>query len=97
MDFKEKVVVITGASAGIGLETARTELAGDNIRVITFYPRRTSTEFGAHSIGDEKSREVFRRTLIESLQASQSDSAEFVAGKILEAAISEEPEIFIGG
>ena len=70
MAIRGKVVLITGASAGIGLatakrfasegaklalnmisDTARDELAADNIRVISVYPRTTATDFHVSALG----------------------------------------------
>ena len=72
--------------------TAREELAAENIRVLIVYPRMTATEFGAHSLGNRVVRHHQRagavgRTVI--------DSPEFVAEKILEAALNEPAEQYM--
>jgi short-subunit dehydrogenase len=71
--------------------TARGELAGDNIRVITMYPRTTATDFGAHALGDQALRSRQRANA----QHVQVDSAEQVAEKILEAARTEPAEQYM--
>ncbi len=42
----------TKAALSMLSDTARGELAQDNIRLITFYPRATATEFGKNSLGN---------------------------------------------
>ena len=37
-------------------DTARVELERDKIRVITVFPRMTSTDFGENSLGDQRMR-----------------------------------------
>lgn len=71
-------------------DTARVELAQDNIRVVTVLPRMTATSFADHSIG--------RRETHQHQHANPSvpvDSAEHVANKILEAAINEPDEQYM--
>jgi len=70
-------------------DTARVELASDNIRIITVYPRLTATDFGKNSLGSQQSRSYQRSG------APVIDSADYVAGKILEAARKENPEQFM--
>jgi NAD(P)-dependent dehydrogenase (short-subunit alcohol dehydrogenase family) len=41
-------------------DTARGELAADNVRVITVYPRLTATDFGRNSLGDQRMRQSQR-------------------------------------
>ena len=68
-------------------ETARGELAPENIRLITVYPRMTSTDFGKHSLGNVAMHERRRATTVN----IPVDPPEHVAARILKAAI-EEPE-----
>ncbi len=70
-------------------ETAREELAGENIRVITVYPRMTATDFGKNALGDQRMRQQQRSG---GSWKPVVDSPEFVAGKILEAARREPAE-----
>ena len=72
-------------------DTARGELAGDNIRVTTVYPRMTATDFGKNSLGNEQQRQRQRS----SQPGYQPDTAEYVARKILDAAQTEVPEQFM--
>ena len=74
-------------------DTARGELAPDNIRVITVYPRMTSTDFGRNSLGNRQMRQQQRATA--SRPEVVVDSAEFVAEKILEAVQKEPAEQFM--
>ena len=71
--------------------TARAELAGDNIRVITVYPRITATDFGKNSIGDAEMR-ARQRTPRPGVPV---DSPEHVAQKILEALRAEPAEQYM--
>jgi short-subunit dehydrogenase len=70
-------------------DTARIELEPDKIRVITVYPRMTDTDFGKNALGNQQLR-MFQRG-----SAPVVDSADHVAGKILEAAQKEPPEQFM--
>jgi short-subunit dehydrogenase len=70
-------------------ETARIELASDNIRVITVYPRLTATDFGKNTLGGQPLRQRHGEG------EPVIDSADFVAGKILEAAQKEVAEQFM--
>ncbi|MEI6518429.1 MAG: SDR family oxidoreductase [bacterium] len=71
-------------------DTARVELAGDGIRLITVYPRMTSTDFAKHSLGNTGyHRQVHANPNI------QSDTPEYVATKILSAAMNEPDEQFM--
>jgi len=70
-------------------DTARGELAADNIRVITVYPRLTATDFGKNSLGDQRMRQSQRAG------APVGDSPEYVADRILKAAQEEPPEQFM--
>jgi short-subunit dehydrogenase len=69
--------------------TARVELDADNIRVITVYPRMTDTDFGKNSLGNLQGRTYQRPAGL------VIDSADHVAGKILEAAVKEAEEQFM--
>jgi len=73
-------------------DTARAELAADNIRVITVYPRMTATDFGKNSLGDQRWRQRQRSFASES---SAVDSPEYVAERILDAAQKEPEEQFM--
>jgi short-subunit dehydrogenase len=73
-------------------DTARGELAADNIRVITVYPRLTSTDFGKNSLGN---RQVHHQQRMSAPSAMQSDTPEWVAEKILLAAQNEPAEQFM--
>lgn len=70
-------------------DTARVELESEKIRVITVYPRTTDTDFGKNALGNQQLR-LFQRG-----SAPVVDSADHVAGKILEAAQREPPEQFV--
>ena len=69
--------------------TARNELAADNIRVVLFLPGMTATDFGKNALS-ENPGDGPRPTSDQSMP--QPDSAEAVAQKILEAAITEPAE-----
>lgn len=69
-------------------DTARGELAPDNIRVITVYPRLTTTDFGKNSLGNRQMRDHQRSSAPSTMQA---DTPEWVAEKIL-LAVQKEPE-----
>ena len=87
--------------------TARAELEKDNIRVILVHPRRTATAFGQNGIGyrGTTAAPTAAPTTAPSLQAqspnpsaaalNQVDTAEHVAGKILEAIQNEPAEQFM--
>jgi NAD(P)-dependent dehydrogenase (short-subunit alcohol dehydrogenase family) len=79
----------TKAALNMLSETARVELAPENIRVITVYPRLTATEFGANSLGDPQVRQRQRAGIPANTVV---DTPEFVAEKILEAARKEPAE-----
>ncbi len=74
-------------------DTARGELAPDNIRVITVYPRTTATDFGRNSLGNQQMRQQQRRNAAAS--GMVVDAPEYVAGKILEAIQKEPVEQFM--
>ncbi|WP_102126554.1 SDR family oxidoreductase [Deinococcus planocerae] len=65
-------------------DIARLELAPLGIRVSTVYPTRTATDFGFNSVGIRPG---------EGEAYAQGDSAEYVAGLILEAVETEAPEV----
>ncbi|MCE1255350.1 MAG: SDR family oxidoreductase, partial [Anaerolineae bacterium] len=75
-------------------DTARGELADDNIRVITVYPRLTSTDFGKNSLGS-RPRQNQRAGGPPAHAAMQADTPEWVAEKILLAARDEPQEQFM--
>ena len=70
-------------------DTARGELAAENIRVITMYPRVTTTDFAKNSLGDQEMRHNQRKG------APDGDSPEQVASRILEAVLREPAEQFM--
>ena len=73
-------------------ETARVELAPENIRVVTVYPRITATDFGKHSLGNRRAHETQRAEAPKNVIV---DSPEHVAEKILEAARNEPAEQYM--
>jgi short-subunit dehydrogenase len=81
----------TKAALNVLSATARAELAGDNIRVITVYPRITETDFGKNSIGDPEMRGRQRAHR----PGVPVDSAEHGAGKMVEALQNEPAEQFM--
>jgi short-subunit dehydrogenase len=82
----------TKAALNMLTNTARGELAADNIRVMTVYPRMTATDFGRNSIGNRQMRQQQRGNARPDVVI---DSAEYVAGKILEAIQQEPAEQFM--
>jgi short-subunit dehydrogenase len=82
----------TKAALNMLSDTARGELAPDNIRVITIYPRMTATDFGRNSLGNRPMREQQRGSAAPGIII---DSAEYVAEKILEAIQKEPAEQFM--
>lgn len=70
--------------------TARNELAADNIRVVLFHPGMTATDFGKNALVEEHMRN-WRPTSNQPMP--EPDTAEAVAHKILEAAITEPAEM----
>ena len=73
-------------------DTARAELAADNIRVVTVYPRTTATDFGKNALGDPQLRQQQRT---HAAAARPPDPPEFVAGRILLAAQTEPAEQYM--
>jgi short-subunit dehydrogenase len=82
----------TKAALNMLSDTARGELAPDNIRVITIYPRMTATDFGRNSLGNRQMRQQQRGSAAPGMVI---DSAEYVAEKILEAIQKEPAEQFM--
>ena len=73
-------------------DTARVELAEDNVGVITVYPQVTSTDFGRHSLGNQRMRQHQRTS---ASPAKAIDTPERVAEKILLVAQEEPDEQFM--
>jgi len=82
----------TKAALNMLSNTARGELALDNIRVITVYPRMTATDFGRNSLGNRQMRQQQRGNAAPGVVI---DSPEYVAEKILEAIQKEPAEQFM--
>src|SRR5512143_644879 len=82
----------TKAALSMLSDTARGELASDNIRVITVYPRMTATDFGRNSLGNRQVRQQQRANATPGVVV---DTPEYVAGKILEAVQKEPAEQFM--
>ena len=64
-------------------DSAREELASDNIRITTMFPRKTATNFGKNSLSNTNQAPRPAQS------GPEPDSAEAVAQKILEAARNE--------
>lgn len=73
-------------------DTARVELAPENIRVISIFPRMTATDFGKRSLGNEEMRQRHRAGIHPSVPV---DTPEHVAGRILSAAVNEPEEQYM--
>jgi short-subunit dehydrogenase len=73
----------TKAALNMVSDTAREELAGDNIRITTMFPGMTATNFGHNSLASATASRMRPPA------NAQADSAEDVAQKILEAARNE--------
>jgi NAD(P)-dependent dehydrogenase (short-subunit alcohol dehydrogenase family) len=73
-------------------ETARLELAPENIRVILVLPRATATNFGRNSLGDPEMRRRQRESAAPSGRSFPVDTAEHVADRILAAILNEPAE-----
>jgi len=83
----------TKAALNLLSDTARGELAGENIRVISIFPRMTATDFSKHSLGNRTMhRDMHREQRATPIPV---DSAEHVAEKILAAAILEPAEQYM--
>jgi short-subunit dehydrogenase len=76
----------TKAALNMISDTAREELASENIRITTMFPRATATNFGQNSLATPKTNHQGPRP---GQGGYESDSAEAVAQKILEAACHE--------
>jgi NADP-dependent 3-hydroxy acid dehydrogenase YdfG len=74
----------TKAALNMISDTAREELASENIRITTMFPRATATNFGKNSIATPKTNHQGPRQ-----GGLEPDSAEDVAQKILDAARRE--------
>ena len=83
----------TKAALNMLSDTARVELAEEQIRVITVYPRMTATDFGKHSLGDQRMRQGQRAHAPGG--AHVVDRAEDVARRILSAALTEPDEQYM--
>jgi short-subunit dehydrogenase len=78
----------TKAALNMLSDTARGELAAENIRVITVYPRSTATDFGKNALGVHRQQQKGSST-------TTADTPEFVAEKILASAFSEPDEQYM--
>jgi len=76
----------TKAALNMISDTAREELASDNIRITTMFPRQTATNFGKNSLATSKTNQQGPRP---PQGGPGPDSAEAVAQKLLEAARNE--------
>jgi short-subunit dehydrogenase len=76
----------TKAALNMISNTAREELASDNIRITTMFPGQTATNFGKNSLATSKTNQQGPRPR---QGGPEPDSAEAVAQKILEAARNE--------
>jgi len=76
-------------------ETARVELSAENIRVLTVFPRMTSTDFGKNTLrrtGGSFDHQQYRSQTAGKIPV---DTPEHVAGKILEAVQKENAEQYM--
>jgi len=76
----------TKAALNMISNTAREELAAENIRITTMFPRQTATDFGKNSLATPTTNRLRPRT---PQGYVEPDSAEAVAQKLLEAARNE--------
>ncbi len=74
----------TKAALNMLSDTARVELASENIRLVTFYPRTTATDFGKNSLGDLQLRQRQRDSAAS--RGIIMDTPEKGAEKIFDAA-----------
>jgi short-subunit dehydrogenase len=77
----------TKAALNMLSDTARGELASENIRVITVYPRSTATDFGTNALGVRQQQRQG--------SPNPTDTPELVAEKILAAALHEPDEQYM--
>ena len=84
----------TKAALNMISDTAREELASENIRVTTMFPRQTATDFGKNSLATPKTHQQRPRTA-PGYPEPEPDSAEAVAQKLLEAARNEPHEQYM--
>jgi NAD(P)-dependent dehydrogenase (short-subunit alcohol dehydrogenase family) len=87
----------TKAALNLLSDTLRGELQGENIRVVSVYPRITDTNFTKNSLGDPGGGWQARPAQAPGWTPPVVDSAEFVAQKILEVARAETPDKFMEG
>jgi len=80
----------TKAALNMLSDTARGELAEDNIRVISIFPRLTATDFGKHSLGNRDMHQHQRTST-----PVPTDTAEHVAERIFKAAVEEPDEMYM--
>jgi len=80
----------TKAALNMLSDTARAELASEHIRVISIYPRLTTTDFGKNSLGNRGAHQEGRQR-----SSGPVDTPEFVAEKIWAAALHEPDEQYM--
>ncbi|GCE09312.1 SDR family NAD(P)-dependent oxidoreductase [Dictyobacter aurantiacus] len=80
----------TKAALNMISDTAREELASENIRITTMFPHVTATNFGKNSMATPKTNHLRPQ-----LNVPEPDSAEAVAQKILDAARHEPHEQYM--
>ena len=73
--------------------TARVELSGEKIRIITMFPRMTATDFGKNALGDQRLRQTQRSH--GTREGVVVDQPEDVAQRILFAAQNEPEEQYM--
>ncbi|HEY9603084.1 MAG TPA: SDR family oxidoreductase [Allocoleopsis sp.] len=79
----------TKAALNMISDTARSELASENIRLITVYPRSTATDFGKNALGTPRVSQKRKEG------SPMADTPEFVAEKIWVAALHEPDEQYM--
>lgn len=82
----------TKAALNLISDTAREELAPENIRVISVFPRMTATNFGKNALGNQQMRARQRNAAPRGVAV---DSPEVVADKIVEAIEAEPAEQYM--
>jgi len=80
----------TKSALNVLSDTARVELASENIRVISVFPRLTSTDFQRNSLGSQELRQRQR-----SGTPAPVDTPEHVANMIYTAAVNEPDEQYM--